>query len=79
MNPSTTSAPHRFGCNCNSSPCQCTAPRRTTTVFPDQRSVTEQLYDAINLCNKAGMYDAADWIRWAMSPVPSGQIGASDG
>lgn len=28
-----------------------------------QDSLTDQLYRAIDLANRAGLYDAADWIR----------------
>jgi hypothetical protein len=31
--------------------------------MPDQRSLVDQLRDLIPLANRAGMYDAADYIR----------------
>jgi hypothetical protein len=31
--------------------------------MPDQRSLYEQLRDLVQLANRAGMYDAADFVR----------------
>lgn len=33
----------------------------------DQRPLQDQLKDLITMANKAGMYDAADWIRDRMT------------
>jgi len=32
-------------------------------AFPDQRSVTDQLIDLIQIANRYKLYDAADWIK----------------
>jgi len=37
-------------------------------VMSDQRSLTEQLHDLHRLAVERGMYDAADWLEWAMTP-----------
>jgi hypothetical protein len=34
----------------------------TGRTIQRQDSVTDQLYDLVNLANQNGMYDAADWI-----------------
>lgn len=42
------------------------APRRTlygSWRVPDQRSLHDQLTDTAELAEKAGMYDAADYLR----------------
>lgn len=31
--------------------------------MPSQASLTDQLRFAVGVCNRAGLYDAADWIR----------------
>lgn len=36
-------------------------------LMPDQRSVTEQLTNLVEMANKHGLYDAADWLTRAMS------------
>lgn len=43
----------------------------------DQRSVTDQLRSLIVLANKAGLYDAADWVNARLQPefrVRSGEL-----
>jgi hypothetical protein len=44
-------------------------------MMPDQRSVTDQLKTLLELANKNGLYDAADWLKQRMpkadeEPVP---------
>ena len=41
--------------------------------MPDQRSVTDQMQTLIGLANKAGLYDAADWIRSSF-PFPKPEV-----
>jgi hypothetical protein len=46
----------------------------------DQRSTTDQLRDAVRLCNEAGLYDAADYIARDLAlprGMPRGQVAQS--
>lgn len=39
---------------------------RKKKPMPDQRCVTEQLRDLVQMANERGLYDATDWIARRM-------------
>jgi len=42
--------------------------------MPDQRSITEQMRDAVTMMNLMGLYDASDWVVKMFYERPSDYV-----